>query len=95
MSFLGFNSFRDFPDGPVVKNLLCNAGAVGSIPGQGTKIPHSVEPLSLGAITRERPGVAMKTQHSQKEKKPCTSIVTTSKSAMLQNLGFFVSTNSS
>ena len=85
----------DFPGAPVVQTLPSNAGDMGSIPGQGTKIPHSVEPLSLGAITRERPGVAMKTQHSQKEKKPCTSIVTTSKSAMLQNLGFFVSTNSS
>ena len=26
----------DFPDGPVVKNLPCNAGDVDSIPGQGT-----------------------------------------------------------
>ena len=32
----------DFPSGPV-KNLLCNAGDVGLIPGQGTKIPHAVE----------------------------------------------------
>ena len=28
---------RDFPGGPVVKNLLSNAGDVGLIPGQGTK----------------------------------------------------------
>ena len=48
---------------------LPNAGDMGSIPGQGTKIPHSVEHLSLGAITRERLGVAIKTQHSQKKKK--------------------------
>ena len=53
MSFLGFNSFRDFPDGPVVKNLLCNAGAVGSIPGQGTKIPHALKQLSLPTVTTE------------------------------------------
>ena len=33
----------DFPGGPVVKNLPCNAGDVGSIPGQGTKILHAVE----------------------------------------------------
>ena len=26
---------RDFPAGPVVKNLLANAGATGSIPGLG------------------------------------------------------------
>ena len=34
-----------FPGGPVVKNLPCNAGDVGSIPGQGTKIPHVTEQL--------------------------------------------------
>ena len=33
----------DFPGGPVVKNLPCNAGDKGSIPGWGTKIPHSEE----------------------------------------------------
>ena len=35
------NSFfivSDFSGGPVVKNLPCNAGDPGSIPGQGTKI---------------------------------------------------------
>ena len=37
----------DFPGGLVVKNLPCNAGKVGSIPGQGTKITHAVEQLSL------------------------------------------------
>ena len=30
---------RDFPGGPVVKNLPSNAGDTGSIPGQGTKTP--------------------------------------------------------
>ena len=35
-----------FPGGPVVKNLPCNAGDAGSIPGWGTKIPHSAEHLS-------------------------------------------------
>ena len=33
---------RDFPAGPVVKNPPSNAGDVGSIPGQGTKIPHAL-----------------------------------------------------
>ena len=33
---------RDFPGGPVVKNLPSNAGDVGSIPGGGTKpTPHN------------------------------------------------------
>ena len=31
----------DFPGGPVVKNLSSNAGDVGLISGQGTKIPHA------------------------------------------------------
>ena len=29
----------DFPGDPVVKNLLCIAGDLGSIPGRGTNIP--------------------------------------------------------
>ena len=44
---------RDFPGGPVVKNLPCNAGDVGSIPGQGTKIPHAAGQRSLRATTTE------------------------------------------
>ena len=36
----------DFPGGPVVKNLLCNAGDTVSIPGQRIKIPHALEQLS-------------------------------------------------
>ena len=44
---------RDFPRGPVVKNLPYNAGAVGLIPGQGTKIPHAVGQLSPHATTTE------------------------------------------
>ena len=44
---------RDFPGGPVVKNLPYNAGYVGSISGQGTKIPHAVGQLSPCATTTE------------------------------------------
>ena len=36
---------EDFPGGPVVKNPPCNAGDVGSIPGQRTKIPHAVKQI--------------------------------------------------
>ena len=43
----------DFPGSPVVKYLLCNAGNEGSIPGQGTKIPHAVEQLSPLPTTTE------------------------------------------
>ena len=39
-------SFGDFPGGPVVKNLCSNAGDMGSIPGQETKIPHTGGQLS-------------------------------------------------
>ena len=35
---------RDFPGGPVVKTPPSNAGAAGSIPGQGAKIPHASQP---------------------------------------------------
>ena len=31
----------DFPGGPGVKNSPSNAGSAGSIPGQGTRIPHA------------------------------------------------------
>ena len=33
----------NFPGGPVVKNLPCNAGDASSIPDPGTKIPHTEE----------------------------------------------------
>ena len=44
---------RDFPGGPVVKNLPCNAGNTGSIPSQGTKTSHGREQLSPQATTTE------------------------------------------
>ena len=52
------NTFRDFPGGPVIKNPPCNTGDVGSIPGQGTRIPRAAGQLSLQvpsleATTRE------------------------------------------
>ena len=48
---------RDFPGGPVVNNLPYNAGDKGSIPGQGTKIPHAARQLSLHATTTELAGL--------------------------------------
>ena len=47
---------KDFLDSPVVKNLPSNAGDVGLIPGQGTKIPHAVGQLNLLTATREPSG---------------------------------------
>ena len=36
----------DFPGGPVVKNLPCNAGDMVSITGWETRIPHAMEQLN-------------------------------------------------
>ena len=43
----------DFPGGPVVKNLPCNAGDAGSTSSRGTKIPHAMRQLSLCTPTAE------------------------------------------
>ena len=44
--------WRELPGGPVVKNLPSNAGDVGSIPDQGTKIPHALGQLSPLTATK-------------------------------------------
>ena len=44
---------RDFPGGPMVKNPPSKAGDAGSIPDQGTKIPHAAGQLRLQAATTE------------------------------------------
>ena len=36
----------DSPDSPMVKNLPCNAGALGSIPRRETKIPQAAEQMN-------------------------------------------------
>ena len=43
---------RDFPGGPVVKNLPCSAGDVGSFPGLGTRIPR--ERKKVRSLSRVR-----------------------------------------
>ena len=48
------SSSKDFPGGPVVKNLPCNAGDMGLIPGWGTKIPPASEQLSLQALEQHK-----------------------------------------
>ena len=55
---------RDFPGGPVVKNLPSNAGHAGSIPSQGTKIPHAVRQLSPHAPTTELACVNERVRHA-------------------------------
>ena len=44
---------KDFRGGPVVKNPPSNAGDMGSIPGQWTKIPWAAWLLSPCATSRE------------------------------------------
>ena len=57
-SSMGLKSIQGgtFPGGPVVKNLPCNAGDMGSIICQGTKIPHALEQPNLCAATKEPEG---------------------------------------
>ena len=45
--------YRDFPGGPVIKNLPSDAGHMSSITGQGTNIPHATRQLSPQATTIE------------------------------------------
>ena len=47
------NTLWDFPGGPVVKNPPSSAGDLGSIPGQGTKIPHAMGQRGLHTATTE------------------------------------------
>ena len=52
--FLKVNS--DFPGGPVVKSLPCNAGNMGLIADQGTKIPHAARELNeTSRVLQTRP----------------------------------------
>ena len=51
--FLSEKSGTDFPGGPVVKNLCCNARNMSLIPGWETKILHVSDQLSLQATARD------------------------------------------
>ena len=51
--FIKIILLRNFPGGPVVKNPPSNAGDAGSIPGQGTKIPHAVGQLRPNAAANK------------------------------------------
>ena len=62
----------------MVKNLPSNAegiGDTGSIPGQGTKIPHASGHRGLHPTTREILYTARKTQHSQKKRRQAITSV--------------------
>ena len=46
---------QNFSGGPMVKNPPSNAGGIGLIPGQGTKIPHSTGQQSPRVTVGEKP----------------------------------------
>ena len=48
----------DFPGGPVIKNLPSNAGDMGLIPGQRTKIPQAT--TREADMPQQRPSMAKK-----------------------------------
>ena len=58
----------DFPGGPAVKNPSANVRDEGSIPGQGTKIPHASGQLSPFTAAGESLYTATKIQHNQQLK---------------------------
>ena len=55
---------RDFPGVAVVKDLPCNTGDAGLIPGPGIKTPHAAEQLSPLEATIEPSGAYMLQQES-------------------------------
>ena len=57
----------DFPGGPVVKNLPCNAGDMSSIPGRGNKTPHAAEQLSLHTPTTEHSATTRESVHHSED----------------------------
>ena len=63
------HTFRDFPGGPVVKNPPPNAGDAGSIPGQGTRIPHAVGQLSPRATNYYRAHTLRSASATTRERK--------------------------
>ena len=51
--FVQDHILRDFPGGPVVKNLPSNAGDAGSIPGRRSEMSHDTGQLNPCAVTSE------------------------------------------
>ena len=52
MCSLKYETNGDFLGGLVVENLPSNAGDLGSIPDQGTNIPHAIRQLNLHATVK-------------------------------------------
>ena len=67
--FLGYpwdaeSTSWDFPGGPVVKSLPSSAVNMGSVLGQGTKIPHAMGPLNPHAPQLENLHRELKKENS-------------------------------
>ena len=52
MYYILKGNYDDFPSGPVVKDLFCNAGDAGLFLCQRTQIPHATEQLGLHVSNR-------------------------------------------
>ena len=65
---MGEKELGDFPGGLAGKNLPCNAGGTGLIPGWGTKVPHDPEQLKLSMATTkpEAPELVCHNERSHK-----------------------------
>ena len=69
-----YDTNGDFLGGLVVENLHSNAGDLGSIPDQGTKIPHAIGQLSLHAtvkspcIQQGRPSTVKTQKHTHRHR---------------------------
>ena len=69
-----YDTNGDFLGGRVVENLHSNAGDLGSIPDQGTKIPHAIGQLSLHAtvkspcIPQGRPSTVKTQKHTHRHR---------------------------
>ena len=63
------SQMRDFPGGPIIQNPPSNAGNVGSIPCQETKMPHAEGQLNPRTPQLGSSRAITKTPHRQKIKK--------------------------
>ena len=78
ISALFNNQCQNLPGGPVVENPSSNAGNVGLIPGQGTKIPLSEGKLRPLATTRKIPQLQQRSHKPQPRPKTDRQILNSS-----------------
>ena len=83
--FLDKKEPRDFPSGPVAKNLPCNAGDMGLIPGLGRShmpwgneahVPQLLKPTSLEPKSHKRSRSNEKPPLNTTRESPCVAVKT-------------------